>query len=50
MDVLKSKSWNSLSEGISKWRVLADYESYAKSTNPIYVFDKVKIPLMIIKC
>ena len=26
----------------------SDYESYTKATNPIYVFENVKIPLMIL--
>lgn len=48
MDVLKSQSLEQFERRYFQMAGFSDYESYAKATNPIYVFNQVKIPLMIL--
>ncbi|MGE8684998.1 MAG: YheT family hydrolase [Acinetobacter sp.] len=46
--VLQSKDLAQFERAYFQMAGYADYESYAKATNPIYVFENVKIPLMIL--
>ncbi|WP_168378630.1 YheT family hydrolase [Acinetobacter cumulans] len=48
IEVLKSKNLAQFERAYFHMAGFADYESYAKSTNPIYVFENLKIPLMIL--
>lgn len=48
MDVLKSQSLEQFERRYFQMAGFSDYDSYAKATNPIYVFNQVKIPLMIL--
>lgn len=46
--VLKTKTLQQFQENYFEMAGFADYESYDQAINPIYVFENVKIPLMIL--
>lgn len=46
--VLKTKTLQDFQTKYFEMAGFSDYESYTKATNPIYVFENVKIPLMVL--
>ena len=47
-NVLQTKTLQEFQTEYFEMAGFSDYESYSKATNPIYVFENVKIPLMIL--
>ncbi|KAF5301189.1 hypothetical protein FQR65_LT19263 [Abscondita terminalis] len=47
-NVLRTKTLQEFQTEYFEMAGFSDYESYSKATNPIYVFENVKIPLMIL--